>query len=97
MRIGNIVRWSYIIGLITSLAGAYLKILHSQGADVLLALGLGASLVFILTAIYEVQTSKRIGSQDKIMWTIALIFLSGIAGLVYFFGVRKRVVDPGKA
>jgi drug/metabolite transporter (DMT)-like permease len=97
MKIGNIVRWSYIVGLITTLAGAYLNILHAQGADVLLALGLGASLVFILTAIYEVQTSKRIGSQDKIMWTIALIFMSGIAGLMYFFWVRKRVVDPGKA
>jgi hypothetical protein len=96
MKIGNIVRWSYIIGLITVVAGAYLKILHAKGADALLALGLGANLVFILTAIYEVQTSKRIASQDKIMWTIALIFLNGIAGLVYFFGGRKRVVDPGK-
>jgi len=58
----------------------------------MLVIGLIATLAFIISAIYEVQTSNRINHREKTMWTIAFILLNGVAGLVYFIMGRKRVV-----
>lgn len=68
-----------------------MKITHSQGAETFLIIGLITTLVFIVSAIIEVRTSKRIDQTEKTMWTIAFILVSGIAGLVYFFIGRKRI------
>jgi len=91
MKLGTIVKTSFIISFIITLIGAYLKITHSEGAETLLIIGIIATLVFIVTAIYEVRTSKRIDNTEKTMWTHAFIFFSGIAGLIYFFIGRKRI------
>ena len=91
MKIGTLVKWSFIINFIITLLGAYLKITHSKGADPLLIVGVASSLVFIVSAIYEVRTSTRINNNEKRMWTIAFIFMSGFAGLIYFFIGRKRI------
>ena len=91
MELGTIVKTSFIISFITTIIGAYLKITHSESAEALLIIGLIATLVFIVTAIYEVRTSKRINNTEKIMWTIAFIFFSGIAGLIYIFIRRRRI------
>ena len=91
MKIGTLVKWSFIISFIITLLGAYLKITHSKGAQPLLIVGVASSLVFIASAIYEVRTSTRINNHEKTMWTIAFIFMSGFAGLIYFFIGRKRI------
>ena len=91
MRVGTLVKWSFIISFIITLFGAYLKITHSTGAYPLLIIGLASALVFIVSAIYEVRTSSRIKHNEKTMWTIALIFMGGFAGFVYFFIGRKRI------
>ncbi len=91
MKLGTILKWSFIISFIFTLIGAYLKIKHSVSADPLLIIGIIATLVFIVTAIYEVRTSNRIDNTEKKIWTLAFIFFSGIAGLIYFFIGRKRV------
>ncbi len=92
MKLGTIVKTSFIVSLLITLIGAYLKITHSEGAETLLIIGVIATLVFIVSAIYEVRTSTKIASSEKTMWTIAFIFFSGIAGLIYFFIGRKRIV-----
>ena len=91
MKLGTIVKTSFIISMLLTLIGAYLKITHSEGAETLLIVGVIATLIFIVSAIYEVRTSKRIPSYEKTMWTIAFIFFSGLAGLIYFFIGRRRI------
>jgi hypothetical protein len=92
MKIGNFVKWSFAISFAFSILGAYFKIRHWEGADTMLVIGLIATLAFIISAIYEVQTSNRINHREKTMWTIAFLLLNGGAGLVYFVMGRKRVV-----
>jgi hypothetical protein len=91
MKLGTIVTISFIIGFILTLVGAFLKITHSEGANTLLTIGIIASIVFIVTAIYEVRTSKRIDNAEKTMWTLGFIFFSSIAGLIYVFISRRRI------
>lgn len=93
MKLGTIVKLSFIISFIFILIGASLKITHSESAGTFLITGVIVSFVFIVTAIYEVRTSNKIDNTEKTMWTIAFIFFSGIAGLVYFFNGRKRIAS----
>ena len=58
-------------------------------------MGLIASAVFIITAVYEVVTSSRIRQQEKVMWTIALILGGSISGILYIILGRKRVASHG--
>ncbi|MBC7851722.1 MAG: PLDc N-terminal domain-containing protein [Chitinophagaceae bacterium] len=91
MKLGTIVKLSFIASLIVTIIGAYLKITHWQGAEALLVTGVITTLIFIVSAIYEVRTSRRIDHTEKTMWTIAFIFFSGIAGIIYFSIGRKRI------
>ena len=83
MKLGTIVKWSFIISFMLSLIGAYFKITHLEGAHTLLIIGVITTLIFIVSAIYEVRTSTRIDNSEKTMWTIAFIFMSGLAGIIY--------------
>ncbi len=90
--LGTIVKRSFIMSMLLTIIGAYLKITHSQGAETLLIVGVISTLIFIVSAIYEVRISTRIAFSEKTMWTIAFIFFSGLAGLIYFFIGRRRIV-----
>lgn len=91
MNFGSIVKSSFFAGAIFSFIGAFLKITHREGADLFLTAGIITSLVFIVTAIYEVNSSKRISHREKTMWTIAFLFFNGFTGLIYLFLGRKRI------
>jgi lipid-A-disaccharide synthase-like uncharacterized protein len=89
-----IVTWSFVISLVLELTGAIMKIMHLPGADALLIIGIVANVVFIISALSEVLGSQRINSNEKIMWTLAFIFmgfLGALAGLIYVLLARKRV------
>jgi predicted membrane channel-forming protein YqfA (hemolysin III family) len=94
MNLGKIVTWSFFISLVMSLVGAFMKILHLPGADQLLIIGMVSNGVFVVSALSEVWRSERIDKNEKIMWTIAFVFmgfLGAIAGIVYLLMGRKRV------
>ena len=93
MKLETIVKTSFIISMLLTIIGAYLKITRSEGAETLLMVGLFSTLIFIVSAIYEVRTSTRIAPSEKTMWTIAFIFFSGLAGLIYFFIGRRRIAS----
>ena len=93
MKLETIVKWSFIISFTITLIGAYLKITHAVGAETLLMIGVVSVLVFIASAIYEIRTSARISHSEKTMWTIAFIFMSGIAGIIYFLMSRRRIAQ----
>ena len=95
MNLGTIVTWSFFISLVLVLVGAFMKILHLPGAEHLLIVGMVTNGVFVVAALSEVWRSERIDKNEKIMWTIAFIFmgfLGTMAGIVYLLLGRKRVV-----
>jgi hypothetical protein len=94
MNLGKIVSWSFFISLALSLVGALMKILHLPGAEQLLMVGVVSNGVFVVSALTEVWRSVRIDKNEKIMWTIAFVFmgfLGAVAGIVYLLLGRKRV------
>ena len=93
MKLGTIITLSLIISFILNFLGVYLKITHSADADKFLIAGIIASIVFLVTAIYEVRTSKRINYTEKNLWTLAFIFFSSIAGLIYILIGRRRIAS----
>jgi hypothetical protein len=94
MNLGTIVTWSFFISLVLVLVGAFMKILHLPGAEQLLIVGMVTNGVFVATALSEVWRSERIDKNEKIMWTIAFIFMGfgALAGILYILMGRKRVV-----
>ncbi|MES2748718.1 MAG: hypothetical protein V4648_10060 [Bacteroidota bacterium] len=87
-----IVKQSYLISIIFSISGAFMKLFHVPYANVLLGIGIIATIVFIITGIMEVQKSNRIRSGEKLMWSVGFIMFSGLAGLVYIASARKRII-----
>lgn len=77
------------------MTGAMFRIMHYAGAETLLVIGVLTWLVFIITALYEVQSSATINRTEKLMWTVGFILIAGITAIIYLlFGGRKVV---GKA
>lgn len=93
MNSGTLIKTSFILSLVLTVTGAYLRITHAEGSDTWLTAAFMVSLVFIGAAVYEVRTSKRIDQMEKMMWTIAFILFSGITCLVYLLGGRKRIIS----
>lgn len=93
MQTGTVLKLSLIVGFILTIIGAWLKIIKEPSGQPLLVAALVVTLVFIVTALYEVLTSRRINRSEKLLWTIAFIVMSGLTGLVYIFFERKRIVS----
>lgn len=90
-NLNRIVPISFIAGALLSMIGAYLKIRHINGADYVLAAGLLCSVIFIILALVEVWNTDRVRQQDRVLWTIAILLLGSLGGLLYFiFGRRKN-------
>ena len=95
MNLGIVVKWSFVISLVLELVGALMKIMYLPGADTLLIIGMVANGVFIVSALSEVWGSVRINTNEKVMWTIAFVFmgfLGALAGILYVIMGRKRIV-----
>ena len=89
--LNRIVPISFIAGALLSIIGAYLKIRHIDGADFALGAALVCSLLFIILALVEVWNTDRVRKQDRVLWTVAILLLGSIGGLLYFiFGRRKN-------
>ena len=93
MKKDTVIKVSFVLSLLLTSAGAMLKILHEPKSEPFLILGIIASIIFIVLAIYEVRTSTRIDRTEKTMWTIAFIFMCGLTGLIYFIMGRKRIIS----
>jgi multisubunit Na+/H+ antiporter MnhB subunit len=88
--LNRIVPISFIAGALLSILGAYLKIRHVGSADYILAAGLLCSVVFIILALVEVWNTDRVRKQDRVLWTIAILLLGSLGGLLYFIFGRRR-------
>ncbi|WP_460569550.1 hypothetical protein [Flaviaesturariibacter terrae] len=93
MTKSRIVPASFILGLVFTIIGAMQKILHHANADVWMILSAVLTGVFIISTIYEVQTSKKATRAEKTLWSLAFVFFSGIAGIVYLLSARKKIAS----
>lgn len=92
MNLAAILRSSFFVGLGLSIIGAWMKIMHKESAGIVIGVSLLFTLTFMICAIYEVQTSRRISIQEKIMWFMGILFLNLSAGAVYLWKGRSRVI-----
>ena len=93
MKTDHVFKVSFFISVIGILFGAVLKIMHSPFADLLLELSFAFYLVFAVLALFEVYQSNKIETTEKIMWTIGLLFLGSVVGILYLVAGRKRIVN----
>ena len=93
MKRDHVPKISFFISVIGILFGAVLKIMHSPFADLLLELSFAFYLVFAVLALFEVYQSYKIETTEKIMWTIGLLFLGSVVGILYLVAGRKRIVN----
>jgi hypothetical protein len=88
--LGKSIPVSLIGGVLFSIIGAYLKIRHIDTAEYVLAAALICSLFFIILALVEVWNTDSVRKQDRVIWTVAILLLGSLGGLLYFvFGRRK--------
>ena len=90
----QILKISFFIWFVGMLIAAVLKIMHYSYGEFLLNVSMAFYLVFTCMVIYEVLKSDKIERSEKIMWTIGMLFLGAIAGILYLLVARKRIVNP---
>ena len=49
-------------------------------------------LCFMGAAIYEVNRYAKLGVTGKVFWTLGLLFLSPVVGLIYLMSARKSLL-----
>ena len=86
-----LIKTSFILSICLSGIGFWLSIHHGKGSDIYLILGLIFHLTFLATVLYEIFSSSRISNTEKITWTIGLVLLSSIGGLIYLLLLRKNI------
>jgi threonine/homoserine/homoserine lactone efflux protein len=75
------------------LIGPLFKIMHLPIAEELLIIGIISHYLVAILAMLEIWQSAKIERNEKIMWTIAFLFLGGLVGLLYVFVGRKRIIS----
>lgn len=95
MKLDAMIKASLVAGLLFTILGLYLRLYQQDDSQHWYIVGVIANIVFMITAIYEVQTA-RISRSEKLYWTIGFIILGVFVGLIYLLKARKRVVAARK-
>lgn len=89
----NIVRNSYVLSLLSTLIGVAMKLGTSLPfSSGMLIIGIVLLIVFIVTAIMEVNRSTKISDSEKFMWSVGFVLFATILGFVYVFLYRKKII-----
>jgi len=86
-----ICKLSFIVSLVITAAAIWLRVADNEDPELLLRIGSFFTIIFIITAIIEVQRSTLTSRSEKTMWTLAFIFFSLLAGIIYFAFARKKI------
>lgn len=65
------------------------KILHAEGADTLLLIGLVVSAPCFVFVLYEVLSARSLKIESKILWLVGLFMFGWLVMLYYVFAARK--------
>lgn len=91
----KLLKWSFLIAIIGAVTAIGAKLYHLENPELFLLLVAMPALVFVVCAIVEIYNSARIRRGEKIMWAVGLLFTGLIAGCLYMFVARKRIVVRG--
>jgi len=86
----------FLLSLILLFAQIIMGFKNFPGRNLLIIVILPLTLTYIIMALKEIYPSNRINMFEKIMWTISLIVLNYIAGLMYLLFARKRILREYK-
>lgn len=67
--------------------------LHVSFASILISVALLLSLIWTLLVLREIMLSARLTNTERLLLLLFVIFGNIIAGLVYFFFLREKIVD----
>ncbi len=90
MKQSNLFIPAFVLSFMTGILGAYLKVVHLPGGKILLIIALGLTLVYIVSALYEIYTSDKIKLSEKIMWTTGFLVITFLAAILYLVMGRPR-------
>ena len=88
----TLMRNSFFLSFILTLVGASFRMMHLPGGRLLMLAGGLASLVYIVLCMYEIHHSVIISTFEKVLWFIGFVLFNGLAGLVYIFFLRNRII-----
>lgn len=75
----------YVLAFVSKLIGFWL-------ADILVSVALFLSLIWVLLVLREIMMSPRISNLTRMLWLLFIIFGNVLAGAVYFFFMREKVI-----
>ena len=84
---------SFATGFVIAFITVFFKFSQIQNSFALIITGITAMLIFMVISINEVGASTKINKSEKIIWTISLILLCNLAGLLYLIYSRKRIIS----
>lgn len=84
---------SFSVGFGISLYALLLELAGLPLGAVILALSGITTLIFFLLFLIEVLGSTRIRRSEKVVWTVSIILLHYLAGLVYLLRGRRHIVS----
>ncbi len=89
----TVFRTSLILTTVFNLLGIFFKIQHYPYGVLLLGLSALASLGFIIPGLADVFDKVKYKLHEKLMWTVGFIFLSWIAGILYWPEFKKGTAN----
>jgi hypothetical protein len=89
----TVFRISLIITTAFNLLGIFFKIGHYPYGSLLLGMSASVSLGFIIPGLIDVFGKTKYKPHEKLMWTVGFIFLSWIAGILYWPEFKKGSVN----
>jgi hypothetical protein len=95
MNTGVLLKTSFVISACGTFIAALIFALFASPVEPLFIIAIIATLIFMLTAIYEVTSSNRISRREKIIWIIGFVLMNTIVGLIYLLSERRRIVAKG--
>lgn len=87
----QLLKLSFIVGVLFTFSGAFLKIINARNAEPILIVGVFASYIYAIQAIFDIIRTTRMHRREKIMWIITFIFMNSFTGMVYFIFNNKRI------
>ncbi|WDF68738.1 hypothetical protein PQ465_20890 [Sphingobacterium oryzagri] len=73
-----------------------LKLFDFYWANVFISIGLLLSLVWTVLVLRELMLSTKVSNGERLLLIIFIIFGNIVAGLIYFFLIRDRVLATQK-
>jgi len=81
-----------IAAIVGSIIYAWAKITHQPWADSLGTIAIILYIVSVVWGLMEVFKSAHIDNSEKLMWTVAFLFITTVGFICYLAFGRKRVI-----